>query len=79
MDYAQYRQILHGLSISGTSTKVPTKAWTPPMQHDREVAAAMEGVKRTGAEIAFFPGVTQVGLVDNLLCMRSKMVVNHGF
>ena len=49
------------------------------MQHDREVAAAMEGVKRTGAEIAFFPGVTQVGLVDNLLRMRSKMVVNHGF
>ncbi|KAI2509385.1 hypothetical protein MHU86_5018 [Fragilaria crotonensis] len=49
------------------------------MQHDREMAAAMEVVRRTGAEIAFVAGVTQVGLDDDLLRMRSKMVVNHGF
>jgi hypothetical protein len=54
MDYARYRQILHGLSISGTSRQVSTTAWTPPMQHDREMAAAMEVVRRTGAEIALF-------------------------
>ena len=79
MDYARYRQILHGLSVSGTSRQVSTTAWTPPMQHDREMAAAMEVVRRTGAEISFVSGFTQVGLDDNLLRMRSKMVVNHGF
>ncbi|KAI2503881.1 hypothetical protein MHU86_10528 [Fragilaria crotonensis] len=77
--YAQYREILHGLSVSGTSSQVSTTAWTPPMQHDREMAATMEVVRRTGAEIAFVSGVTQVGLDDDLLRMRSKMVVNHGF
>ena len=49
------------------------------MQHDREIAAAMEVVRRTDAEIAFVSGVTQVGLGDDLLRMRLKMVVNHGF
>jgi hypothetical protein len=50
MDYARYRQILHGLSISGTSRQVLTTAWTPPMQHDREMAAAMEVVQRTASK-----------------------------
>ena len=46
MDYARYRQILHGLSVvSGTTSRqVSTTAWTSPMQHDREMAAAMEVV-----------------------------------
>ena len=79
MDHARYQQILHCLSISDTSRQVSTTAWTPPMQHDREMAAAMKVVRRTGAEMACVPGVTQVGLDDDLLRMRSKMVVDHGF
>jgi hypothetical protein len=79
MDYARYRQILHGLSISVTSRQVSTTAWTPLMQHDREMGAAMEVVRRTGAKIALVPGVSQVGLDNDLLCMQSKMVVDHGF
>ena len=34
MDYARYREILRGLSVSGISRQVSTTAWMPPMQHD---------------------------------------------
>jgi hypothetical protein len=44
IDYARYQQILYGLSVSGTLRQVSTTAWTPHMQHDREMAAAMEVV-----------------------------------
>jgi hypothetical protein len=54
MDYARYRQILHGLSISVTSRQVSTTAWMPPMQHDREMAAAMEVVEELVPKLLLF-------------------------
>ncbi|KAI2512812.1 hypothetical protein MHU86_1600 [Fragilaria crotonensis] len=79
MDLIRYREILKALSRSGTSRQESASTWTPPMQHDREMAAAMEIVRSTGSELAFVAGVTQVGLDDDLLRMRSKRVINHGF
>jgi hypothetical protein len=48
------------------------------MQHDREMAAAMDVVCTTGAELAFVAGISQIGLDDDLLWMRSKRVISHG-
>jgi hypothetical protein len=36
------------------------------MQHDREMAAAMDIVRTTGAELAFVSGVSQIALDDDL-------------
>jgi hypothetical protein len=79
MDFIRYRHVLKALSRSGTSRQESTSSWTPPMQHDREMAAEMDIVRTSGAEIAFVKGVTQVGLDDDLLRMRSKRVTDHGF
>jgi hypothetical protein len=80
MDLHQYKEILRGLSRSGTSRQVSASTWTPPMQHDREMAAAMDVVCTTGAdELAFVAGTSQIGLDDDLLRMRSKRVISHGF
>ena len=79
IDSIRYRYILKALSRPGTSRQESTSTWNPPMQHDREIAAAMDIVRTTGAEIAFVKGVTHVGLDDDLLRMRSKRVINHGF
>ena len=79
MDLLRYRQILKALSRSGTSRQVSYSTWTPPMQHDREMAAAMDIVRTTGSELAFVAGVTQIGLDDDILRMRSKRVIDHGF
>ena len=49
------------------------------MQHDREMAAAMDIVRTTGAELAFVSGVSQIALDDDLLRMRSKRVIDHGY
>jgi hypothetical protein len=79
MDLRRYKEILGGLSRSGTSGQQLTHTWTPPMQHDREMAAAMDIVRTTGAELAFVSGVSQIALDDDLLRMRSKRVIDHGY
>ena len=69
MDLQRYTEILRGLSRSGTSGQQCMRTWTPPMSHDREMAAAMEIVRTTGAELAFVSGVSQIALDDDLLQM----------
>ena len=49
------------------------------MAHNRELATAMELVRRTNAEIAFVAGVTDIGLDDDLLRLRSRQVVLEGY
>jgi hypothetical protein len=43
------------------------------------MAAAMDIVCTTGAELAFVSGVSQFALDDDLLHMQSKRVIGHGF
>ena len=53
--------------------------WRPSMAHNRELATTMELVRRTNAEIAFVAGVTDIGLDDDLLRLRSRQVVLEGY
>ncbi len=80
MDLQRYTEILRGLSRSGASGQQCVCTWTPPRSHDREMAAAMDIVRTTGAELAFVSGVShQIALDDDLLRMQSKGVIEHGF
>ena len=49
------------------------------MAHTSELATAVEVVRRTNAEIAFLSGVTDIGLDDDLLHLRSRQVVLEGY
>ena len=49
------------------------------MAYNRELTSAMELVRRTNAEIAFVAGVTDIGLDDDLLRLRSRQVVLEGY
>ena len=64
-----------GLVLQGSNVCT----WTPPRSHDREMAAVMDIVRTTGAELAFVSGVSQIALDDDLLRMQSKGVIEHGF
>ncbi len=52
--------------------------WKPPMSHNRELATAMEIVRRTCAELSFILGTTDIGLDNDLLRLRSRNVVLEG-
>jgi hypothetical protein len=49
------------------------------MSHNRELATAMALVCQTCAKVAFIlPGTTDIGLDDDLLCLRSRKVALKG-
>ena len=78
MDNKRYSEILKAMGTS-SNYKSTNLRWNPPKAHDRDIASAMDVVRRTCAEIAFVSGVTRVGLDDDLLRMRSKRAVAAGF
>jgi hypothetical protein len=53
--------------------------WQPPMSHNRELATAMAILQRTCAKVAFICGTTDIGLDNEMLCLRSRNVVLEAY
>ena len=95
MSHGRYLQILKGLNTTNhvptimnvcgsTMRRVNTTigsggVWTPPMSHNTHMATAMMILRRSCSEIGFISGVTDIGLDDDLLRLRSRKVVLEGY
>ena len=86
LSHHRYMQILKALntSTSGSPTVdscyLRVGVWNPPISRNTDMAHAMAILRRSCAEeIAFVPGITDIGLDDDLLRLRSRRVVLEGY
>lgn len=76
----KYALMLNALGgTKGITSKSGAGLWLPPMTHNSQVASGMEQVRKICSHLAFIPGVSNIGLDDDLLRLRSHRVVEEGY
>ncbi|KAE9066070.1 hypothetical protein PF005_g28721 [Phytophthora fragariae] len=77
MPEKRYMVILNALGTS-TQRNGPAHRWSAPMAPDRNIASAMELLRRLCSEIGFVEGVSLASLDDDMMRLRSQSVDDLG-
>jgi hypothetical protein len=78
MSGRRYSAGLKALGKSSSSYSDSFGNWRPPMKHDRNLASALECVRKICAELCFVPCVSILSIDDDLLRLRSQLVHDFG-
>jgi hypothetical protein len=68
-----------GGGTKGTTSKSSAGIWLPLMTDNSQVASGMEQVWKICSHLAFIPGISNFGLDDDLLRLRSHKVIEDGY
>ena len=90
LSYKQYRVFLNALKSKETISAFEpgdevhigefyVNSWDAPLAPNPDLSTAFKEIRQFCASIAFFPGVTLLGVDDDLIRRRSKKVEELGF
>ncbi|KAE9091210.1 hypothetical protein PF005_g31177 [Phytophthora fragariae] len=74
----RYFALLTALGTQSGRHSGASESWNAPFEHDRQLAHAMDGMRRVCSDIGFVKGVSIASLDDDLLRLRSAKVDDLG-